>query len=93
MRYEERHEERAAGHEEWLCLARCHFQWLSDLAPGAAPNPTYLPGRTPAGEAAVEHKVLRTPRLHPLMYSAGSSVSVCCLHPAHAFILLLAQES
>lgn len=53
-----RYEERGAREEEWLCLAKCRFSWQSDLPPGSHPNPTFVPGLTPSGHEAVEHKVL-----------------------------------
>ena len=52
-----RYQERWGRDEEWLCLARCRFSWLSDLPPGCPPNPTFVPGTTPVKEQAVEHKV------------------------------------
>ena len=56
-----RYQERGGRDEEWLCLARCRFTWLSDLPAGCQPNPTFVPGATPTKEAAVEHKARRRP--------------------------------
>jgi hypothetical protein len=52
-----RYEERGAREEEWLLLGRCKFSWQSDLPPGSHPNPTFVPGQSPTGQEAVNHKV------------------------------------
>ncbi len=52
-----RYEERGSRDEEWLSLSKCRFAWQADLPAGSHPNPTFVPGLTPSGHDAVDHKV------------------------------------
>ena len=43
--------------EEWVCLGRARFMWMSEVLLGALPNPTFVPGGTPLKEDAINHRV------------------------------------
>lgn len=58
-----RYDERGAREEEWLNLGRSRFSWLSEPAAGCPSNPTVVPGLTPTGKEAVDHKVQPHSRL------------------------------
>jgi len=55
VRFLERSEGNVKHEERWIDLAKNRFQWLSDAAANAAPNPTYA--AAPKGEDAVGYRV------------------------------------